>query len=455
MSSSLQSTANAVVISVREVDKVFEMYSSPTDRLKQFILPRLGRLFGLGRFVFFKEFVALKGISFEVSRGETVGIIGRNGAGKSTLLQILCGTLSPSRGIVSINGRVAALLELGSGFNSDFTGRENIRINAGILGLTTSEIDDRFDAIVAFADIGEFIDQPVKTYSSGMYVRLAFSVVIHVEAQILIIDEALAVGDMYFQAKCMAKLKQLMESGITVLFVSHDISAVKALCNRVIYLDHGKLVYNGSTDSGVEAYYTDGVRAVQGLNVDSKPSEIDSSLALPVVEDRIRAEFSSRAGFQRVQNGAANFINVQLIDDSGMPIQHVDAGKTITVRMVFETSIPIPLIGVAYHIRDKNGFDLVYSDTSIERVTIANLHEAEKVQIDWMFKLNLREGDYTIAAMLSIPLDLTIGKVEVCDFIPIASQIKVNRGSRLPHYGAVFWENVVDIQRSKLKDRSS
>ncbi len=196
------STADTA-IKVSNLSKCYQIYEAPSDRLKQFVVPRLQRLIGRLPKQYFREFWALKDVSFEVKKGETVGIIGRNGSGKSTLLQLICGTLSPSAGNLEVNGRVAALLELGSGFNVEFTGRENIYMNASILGLSQKEIDDRFDEIVAFADIGQFIEQPVKTYSSGMMVRLAFAVIAHVEADILVVDEALAVGDAFFTQKCM------------------------------------------------------------------------------------------------------------------------------------------------------------------------------------------------------------------------------------------------------------
>ena len=447
MSSDLQTEVGTAAITVRNLDKFFEVYENPRDRLKQFVLPRFYRIFSKTARQYFKAFTAIKNVSFEIRKGETVGIIGRNGAGKSTLLQIICGTLSPTNGVIEIDGRVAALLELGAGFNSEFTGRENIRMNAGVLGLTDTEIDTRFDDIVAFADIGEFIDQPVKTYSSGMYVRLAFSVVVHVDAQILIVDEALSVGDMYFQAKCMAHMKKLMESGVTVLFVSHDISAVKALCSRVIYLDRGELVYEGSTEAGVEAYYGAGVKKEQLLTAKGAVPRISHEGNFIEHRDLGRAEFSARAGFQRIQNGMAEFINVQSVDHNGLPVQQIESGSRVTIRMIFQAHIALPSIGVAYHIRDKNGFDVVYSDTGIERKHVINIAAGEAVQMDWTFKANLREGDYTVAAMLSIPVDLSIGKVEVCDFVPIAAQVSVTRGSRLPIYGAIYWENELDIQR--------
>ena len=201
-------SSNDVIIKVDGVHKYYQVYDKPNDRLKQFVVPRLKRLLGRQPTGYFKEFKALHNVSFEVKKGETVGIIGRNGSGKSTLLQMICGTLTPTQGQIETHGRIAALLELGSGFNPEFTGRENVYMNATVLGLTTEEVDERFDSIVAFADIGDFIDQPTKTYSSGMVVRLAFAVIAHVDADILVIDEALSVGDAFFVQKCMHRRRQ-------------------------------------------------------------------------------------------------------------------------------------------------------------------------------------------------------------------------------------------------------
>jgi len=234
-------------IRVANLSKCYQIYDKPQDRLKQ----SLWR----GRKQFFREFWALRDVSFEINWGETVGIIGRNGSGKSTLLQMIAGTLAPSDGVVEVNGRVAALLELGSGFNPEFTGRENVYMNASILGLGEEEIDRRFDEIVAFADILEFIDQPVKTYSSGMMVRLAFSVAINVEPQILIVDEALSVGDELFQRKCFARIRAIQETGATILFVSHSAHSVVELCNRAILLDQGELLLSDVPKAVVSRYH--------------------------------------------------------------------------------------------------------------------------------------------------------------------------------------------------------
>jgi homopolymeric O-antigen transport system ATP-binding protein len=260
--------SDELAIRIQNLSKCYQIYEKPQDRLKQAIWLKMGRtvsrilrIFGncitLPSRPYYREFWAIRDVSFKVKKGETVGIIGRNGSGKSTLLQMIAGTLTPTSGNIKVQGRIAALLELGSGFNLEFTGRENVYLNGAILGLSREEIDRRFDAIADFADIGEFIDQPVKTYSSGMMVRLAFSVSVNVEPDILIIDEALAVGDAAFQFKCIDRLERLTRSGVTLLFVSHDLSTVKAFCNHVIYLDQGVIRAIGNTDEVAELYLLD------------------------------------------------------------------------------------------------------------------------------------------------------------------------------------------------------
>lgn len=230
-----------IAIRVTDLSKRFEIYGVPRDRLKQFLLPPLQSLTGKPPRQYYREFWALRNVSFDVKKGETVGIIGRNGSGKSTLLQMICGTLTPTSGNVESRGRIAALLELGSGFNPEFTGRENVFMNAAVLGLSTEEINNRFDDIAAFADIGQFMEQPVKTYSSGMLARLAFSVAVQVDPDILVVDEALSVGDMAFQERSFTRMKRIRDAGTSILFVSHSPSAVRNFCDRAIWLDGGRM----------------------------------------------------------------------------------------------------------------------------------------------------------------------------------------------------------------------
>lgn len=246
--------SSEIAIKVEGLSKCYQIYDQPRDRLKQFVLPRLLNTVGLPPQQYFREFWALRDVSFEVGKGEVLGIIGRNGSGKSTLLQLICGTLNPSSGRVQVNGRVAALLELGSGFNPEFTGRENVYLNAAVLGLSKREIELRFDSIVAFAEIGAFVDQPVKTYSSGMVLRLAFAVASNVDPDILVVDEALAVGDELFQRKCFARIEAIRNAGATILFVSHSGGQVIELCDRALLIDGGEKVVIGEPKAIVGGY---------------------------------------------------------------------------------------------------------------------------------------------------------------------------------------------------------
>lgn len=244
---------NDISIRVNNLSKCYQVYQDPQDRLKQSIFPRFQRLMGVQPKKYFREFWALRDVSFEIKKGQTIAIIGRNGSGKSTLLQMICGTLTPTVGTIETGGRIAALLELGSGFNPEFNGRENVYINAAVLGLSKKEVDDRYDSIVAFADIGEFIEQPVKTYSSGMYVRLAFSVVIHTDPDVLVIDEALAVGDFLFQQKCIRFMRENLKQ-TTKLLVTHDMASVSNLADRALLLRQGQLIYEGRPKSVIEKF---------------------------------------------------------------------------------------------------------------------------------------------------------------------------------------------------------
>lgn len=246
--------SSEIAIKVENLSKCYHIYDQPRDRLKQMTLPRLQRAIGMQPRQYFREFWALKDVSFEVKKGETVGIIGRNGSGKSTLLQMICGTLNPSSGSIRTCGRIAALLELGAGFNPEFTGRDNVYLNGAVLGLSRDEIDARFDEIVTFAEIGDFIEQPVKTYSSGMMVRLAFAVAINVDPQILVVDEALSVGDELFQRKCFSRIENIRKAGATILFVSHAGGTVVELCERVLLVDSGERLAMGLPKQMVARY---------------------------------------------------------------------------------------------------------------------------------------------------------------------------------------------------------
>ena len=356
-----------IVLSVRNVSKCFEMYEKPVHRLYQTLCA--------GKKKFYKEFWALKDISFDVRRGECIGIIGRNGAGKSTLLQIITGTLAPTSGSVSIKGRVAALLELGSGFNPEFTGRENVYLNASILGLTNEEIDARYDDILAFADIGEFINQPVKTYSSGMMVRLAFAVQVMVDPDILIVDEALAVGDAFFQQKCMRYLKEFCKNH-TVLFVSHDTGAVTALCDRAILLAKGSVELEGSPTEVSRRYLLDFYQDVQKTDGVQNSGDGENTVAEDYVDMRqrlfnqsaLRTDielFKFDANASSFGDGGASLSRVRMLDSDGKPLAWAVGGETVILEIVFvvNRNVLSPIVG--FTIKNRYGQNVVVDNTYI------------------------------------------------------------------------------------------
>lgn len=282
--------SSEIAIKVKKLSKCYQIYNQPHDRLKQSVYPRLQGLAGRPQGQYFREFWALKDISFEIMKGETVGIVGRNGSGKSTLLQMICGTVNPSSGEIQTNGRIAALLELGSGFNPEFTGRENVYMNASILGLSKEEIDEKFDDIAAFADIGHFMEHAVKTYSSGMVARLAFSVAIQVDPDILIVDEALSVGDMAFQEKSFTRMKKIRDQGTAILFVSHSTSAVRNFCDRAIWLDAGNMRGMGERLSICDEYQKmmeQEIRLESSHAASNRSNGVSSQGAVPSEERKI------------------------------------------------------------------------------------------------------------------------------------------------------------------------
>lgn len=433
-------------IRIDGVAKCYQIYEQPIDRLKQMLWR--------GRRCFYREFWALRDISFEVGRGETVGIIGRNGSGKSTLLQIICGILTPTSGRIDVRGRVAALLELGAGFNSEFTGRENVYLNAAILGLSRAEIDSRLDDILAFADIGGFIDQPVKTYSSGMFVRLAFSVAINVEPQILVVDEALAVGDAVFQAKCMARMRQLMDAGVTVLFVSHDLAAVKALCNRAVLLENGRQRAFGSTETVADDYLrllNEGHAPEERLPSAPVPSNVASTAASAAqigIGDDVR--FRQLAAIQRLGNRKAEYLNVEVLDVRGLPAEAFVHGDRLELRTVVRANADIDYLAFGYHLRDRNGVDVAYSDNLLESVELLALQAGEIHEIRWRFPLPLANGSYSIAVVVSSPAHasgtaVSCSDLTICDFIAVAAQFRIF-GEQQVH-GYVRLSNEVTLHR--------
>lgn len=402
-----------VALRATHLSKCYQVYSTPQQRLLQSIVPRVQRV---ARLVganpeprrYFREFWALRDVNFTARQGEMVGIIGRNGSGKSTLLQMMCGTLTPSEGSSEVKGRVAALLELGSGFNPEFTGRENIYLNGSVLGLTHAEIDDRIDDIIAFADIGDFVDQPIKVYSSGMSMRLAFSVIAHVDANVLIVDEALAVGDAYFQQKCMRWLRGFREKG-TVLFCGHDIGVVMNLCDQAIWLDRGQVQDQGEAKGVCEAYLASIHTQSAGLLKELAPKK-----RLPK-EERVLAKVGTGSADQLIRvvefdpdsgsfgTGHATIGDVKMTRRDGGDLGLIRGGEEVqvTVRVKANAGIDRPIVG--FHIKDRLGQWLVGENTYWPyRDTPISLAPGMELEARFVFDLPLlRTGPYAIAAAVA------------------------------------------------------
>jgi len=361
-----------VVIAVRDLGKIYHLYDKPIDRLKQAFL--------WGRKKLFREFWALKGINLEVKRGEVLGLIGRNGSGKSTLLQIVCGVLKPSAGVAEVKGRVAALLELGSGFNPDFTGRENVFMNGAILGLSREQIDQRYEEIVRFAEIGEFIDQPVKTYSSGMVVRLAFSIAVHVDAEVLVVDEALSVGDVAFQFKCLYHLESLLERGVTILLVSHDVQLVKGYCTRALYLKNNAMEYYGDCETATEMYLKD-MR-------DQKAKMLEA----------VKAEAEERPQTARPHAEKGEILSVR-VGCGEEERRQFFGGERVWVEVVARVSAVVRSPRLTLFVRDLKGYGLFGFNNHYGNVTVTPDSDGI-IRGRFSFNCALQIGDYSIALRL-------------------------------------------------------
>lgn len=370
-----------VALRVEKVSKQYRIYERPGDRLKESLTRGLLRRH--------KEFWALRDVDFEIESGTTVGIVGPNGCGKSTLLQIISGTLAPTHGDVWHEGRIAALLELGAGFDPEFTGVENVYMNASLLGLSRRETDALFPAIERFAEIGPFLYQPVKTYSSGMYVRLAFAIAASVEPDILIIDEALAVGDAVFQHRCLRRINELHERGATVLFVSHDAAAVRALCSRAILLKTGSVIADGKPADVLNLYQKIIMEREQAYEAEagtlsSKPTPADESLA-PV-------SYAYRHG-----DGSAEILGAELTDASRARVEIVESGEPLTLRVLarFNHDLDDPVIG--FLIRNSHGIHAYGTNTKEQQIEFGSVHSAEVIEVSFAFDCWLGIDQYTIS----------------------------------------------------------
>ena len=400
-----------IAISVQGVSKCYQIYDSPRDRLKQFVLPRLQRFLGWPQKQYFREFWALENINFEVRKGEAVGIVGRNGSGKSTLLQIITGTLTPTAGNVSTNGRIAALLELGSGFNPDFTGRENVYLNGALLGLTSGQIDERFEAIALFADIGEHLEQPVKTYSSGMLVRLAFAVQVQVEPDILIVDEALAVGDALFQKRCFQRIEELISRGTTLLFVSHDQESVRTLTNRALLLKDGKskawglssevvLEYRRLLHEDESAYFSSITNDIKARTLSESPLQYLKKDDNP---ENIRLSEKNSFG-----TGGIKIKQVEILDSENKSCSIFHVGDPLRIKVSCESNISTDKINVAVRIRNKEGVKIYSWGTLNQDIEVFS--SGEPLPIFW--RRVIKSGE-TFDIVMECPCNLGMNLYEV------------------------------------------
>ncbi len=383
-------SSNAIVISAREVAKSYRIWSHPSARAKALLYRALGlqRAAATG----YRDFHAVQPLSFEIRRGEAVGIIGRNGSGKSTLLQLIAGILQPSHGELETHGRISALLELGSGFNPEFTGRENVYLNGSILGLGARDMDTRIAQIIAFADIGEFIDEPVKTYSSGMMMRLAFAVAVSVQPDILIIDEALSVGDVFFTQKCFERIREILAAGATLIFVSHDTAAVQNLCTRGLLLHQGKLLHDGTPEECVTRYFSLVPRAAPSAPVVAGThAAVDPAVRAAVLQHDLVATAKSRHGDRHLEIAAATFSN-----HLGAPDREVPLGGRATVRMLIHATQPVARPAIGLQLFDRMGNLIFSAGTPQLGFPLPPLAAGQEILLDFRLGFDVQPGEYTL-----------------------------------------------------------
>lgn len=370
-------------IQVKHLEKVYRLYDKPTDRLKESL--------GFSRKKLHREYYALKDVNFEVNRGETVGIIGTNGSGKSTILKIITGVLNPTKGEVIVDGRISALLELGAGFNGEYSGLENVYLNGTMTGFSREEIDKKIDNILEFADIGDFIYQPVKTYSSGMFVRLAFAVAINIDPEILIIDEALSVGDVFFQAKCYHKFEEFKKLGKTILFVSHDLGSVAKYCDRVILLNKGEKLNEGDPKQIVDLY-----KQILAKDVDDGKREINEEELnyKNTLTNLWKDAMNLNPKLLEYGEKRAEIIDFAVLDHEGRISNTIEKGEqfSIKIRVRFHEKVNEPI--VAFTIKDMRGTEIAGTNTMYEKIEIPEKHAGEECIVTFKQVMNLQGAEY-------------------------------------------------------------
>ncbi len=419
----------STAVEFSRVSKSYSIYAAPGDRLKELATFNQRR--------FHEDYWALRDVSFEVHRGETFCVVGENGSGKSTLLQICAGVLEPTSGTLSVNGRVAALLELGSGFNPEFSGRDNVYLNGAILGFSNKEMDRRFAEIAEFAEIGDFIHQPVKTYSSGMIVRLAFAVAIHVDPEILLVDEALAVGDVYFRQRCMRKVHELRSRGITILFVSHATGDIRALGDRAVWLDHGEVRGIGKADQIVTQYLAAMVeKDARYLAHDALVHPPAPRVAPEEIEDRI-PNIDHRFG-----DGRAEILGIAVRDENGQKLQSLQSNSTVVVRLSFraKANLDRPIAGFMF--RNHLGVDFAGTNTARERHALPPMAAGEICTVDFYLDLpTLYPSSFSFSPAIA---DGTLEHYAICDWIDNALALQMDPSDG-PVYGQLHFRCRVEV----------
>ena len=374
-------------IKVNNVSKVYRLYEKPLDRLKEALsITKKSR---------HKEYYALKGVSFNVKKGETIGLIGVNGAGKSTMLKIITGVLTPTDGSVEINGRISALLELGAGFNGEYTGLENIYLNGTMMGYTREEVDSRVDDILKFADIGDFIHQPVKTYSSGMFVRLAFAVAINIDPEILIVDEALSVGDVFFQAKCYKKFEEFKKMGKTILLVSHSLSSINKYCDRVVLLNHGEKLAEGNPADMIDLYKK--ILVGQDTDPDTVPDDEEETELVPVSGELWKDRLTLNPQINSYGSGKAEIFDFAVIDSKGRITNQIEKGSHFKIKMRVRFSQPVADPIFAFTIVDLQGTDVTGTNTMYENIDSGEVKSGDERIITFSQKMDIQGGSYLLS----------------------------------------------------------
>ncbi len=382
-------------IQVENVTKIYKLYEKPIDRLKESL--------NLSHKEYHRDFYALNGLSFNVEKGQTVGIIGTNGSGKSTILKIITGVLTPTTGRVEVNGKISALLELGAGFNMDYTGIENIYMNGTMMGYSKKEMDEKLQDILDFAEIGDFVYQPVKTYSSGMFVRLAFALAINVEPEILIVDEALSVGDVFFQAKCYRRMEEIRRSGTTILMVTHDMGSIIKYCDKVVLLNKGNFVAQGTAGHMVDLYKKILAGQMEALEEElkaekeGKQPEGEGEQRKEGDEGLMKSRITINANRTEYGDGRAEIYDLGLFDSRGNLTNLLLKGEMFTIRecIRFHADIETPIF--TYTIKDKKGTDLTGTNTMYEGTDIQAVKSGDEYQVEFTQKMTLQGGEYLLS----------------------------------------------------------